>query len=152
MDRGDTPVESSELGVAAGLGPRFVARLVDSVLVGVTSVYVIGVAGLAVGFTANVLSVAIVIAYFTLMESYTGRTIGKMLLRLRTVGPEGRNPSPEAAFRRNVWYLLGFVPYVGGIAEIAAMIYVAVTINQSPMNTGWHDRFAGGTRVVPVSR
>ncbi len=152
MDRGDTPVESSQLGVGASLGPRFVARLIDSVLIGVASVYAIFMAGLAVGFTANVVSVAIVIGYFTLMESYTGRTIGKMVLKMETVGPDGRNPSLEMAFRRNIWYLLGILPYVGGLAEVAAMISIAVTISRSPVHVGWHDIFAGGTRVLPVRR
>lgn len=152
MNREDEFVETSELGVGASLGLRFVARLIDSILIGVVSVYAISTASFTVGFTANVLSVALVIGYFTLMESYTGRTIGKMALRLRTVGPDGQNPSLEMAFRRNVWYLLGILPYVGGVAEIAATIYVAVTINRSPTNTGWHDTFAPGTRVVRVER
>ena len=33
-------------------------------------------------------------------------------------------------------------------AQLAAAIYIAVTINSSPTRTGWHDQFAGGTRVV----
>jgi hypothetical protein len=37
------------------------------------------------------------------------------------------------------------------LAELAAAIYIAVTISQSPTNTGWHDTFAGGTRVVTVA-
>ena len=152
MDQGDTSVGRSELGVGASLGPRFAARLIDSFLIGVVSIYTISIAGFAIGFTANMLSVAIVIGYFAVMESYTGRTIGKMALRLKTVGPDGGNPSLETAFRRNIWYLLGILPYIGGIAEIAAVIYVAVTISQSPMNIGCHDLFAGGNRVVRVER
>ena len=152
MDRRDKPVESSQLAVGASLGPRFIARLIDSVLIGVASVYAIWMAGLAVGFTANAVSVAIVIGYFTLMESYTGRTIGKMVLRLETVGPDGRNPSLEMAFRRNIWYLLGILPYVGGLAEVAAAVSIAVTVSRSPVHVGWHDIFASGTRVLPVRR
>ena len=152
MDREDRSVESSELGIGASLKRRAVARFVDSFLIGMVIVYAIPIAGFTDGFTTTVLSVAIVMAYFTLMESYNGRTIGKMALGLRTVGPDGRNPSLEMAFRRNVWYLLGILPYVGSLAEIAAVIYVAVTISRSPTNTGWHDNFAPGTRVVPVGR
>lgn len=152
MDREDTSVGRSELGIGAGLGPRFFARLIDSLLIGVVSVYVISMAGFGIGFTANTLSVAIVIGYFTVAESYTGRTIGKMALRLQTVGPDGTNPSLEMAFRRNIWYLLGILPYVGGIAEVAAVVAVAVTISRSPINVGWHDRFAFGTRVLANAR
>ncbi|MCL1693673.1 MAG: RDD family protein [Actinomycetia bacterium] len=152
MDREDRSVESSELGIGASLKRRAVARFIDSFLIGVVIVYAIPIAGFTEGFTTTVLSVAVVMAYFTLMESYNGRTIGKMALGLRTVGPDGRNPSLEMAFRRNVWYLLGLFPYIGGVAEITAVIYIAVTISRSPTNTGWHDVFAPGTRVVPVGR
>ncbi len=148
MDREDRSVESSELSIGASLKRRAVARIIDSLLIGIVIVYAMPIAGFSEGFTTSVLAVAIVTAYFTLMESHAGRTIGKMALGLRTVGPDGGNPSLEMAFRRNIWYLLGLLPYIGGLAEIAAVIYVAVTISRSPTNTGWHDTFAPGTRVV----
>ncbi len=148
MDREDRSVESSELSIGASLKRRAVARIIDSLLIGIVIVYAMPIAGFSEGFTTSVLAVAIVTAYFTLTESHAGRTIGKMALGLRTVGPDGGNPSLEMAFRRNIWYLLGLLPYIGGLAEIAAVIYVAVTISRSPTNTGWHDTFAPGTRVV----
>ncbi|MEA3509966.1 MAG: RDD family protein [Actinomycetota bacterium] len=150
MDREDRSVERSELGIGADLKKRVVARIIDSFLIGMVIIYAIPLAGFTDEFTMTVLSVATVMAYFTLMESFNGRTLGKMVLGLRTVGPSGGNPSLEMAFRRNVWYLLGILPYVGSLAEIAAVIYIAVTIGRSPTNTGWHDNFAPGTRVVPV--
>ena len=150
MDREDRTVESSGVSVGAGLKRRAVARFVDSFLIGIVIIYAIPAAGFTEGFTTSVLSVAIVMAYFTLMESYSGRTIGKMALGLKTVGPDGGNPSPEMAFRRSIWYLLSIFPYVGGLAEIVATIYIAVTIGRSPTNTGWHDTFAPGTRVVLI--
>jgi uncharacterized RDD family membrane protein YckC len=149
VDQGDTSIGSSDLGVGAPLGPRVVARVIDSFLIGVFSIFAIGIAGFELGFTANVLSVAIVMAYFTLMESYSGRTIGKTTLGLRSVGPDGGVPTLDMAFRRNVWYLLGLLPFLGGLAEIAAVIAIAVTISRSPKNIGWHDIFAGGTLVIP---
>lgn len=152
VDWEDTPTADSGVGIAASLGPRFLARLIDSFLIGFASVYGIWMAGDVGVFTVSLLSVAIVIAYFTLMESYTGRTVGKMLLKLKTIGPDGGNPSLEMAFRRNGWYLLSIVPYIGGLGEIAAALYIAMTISRSPANIGWHDTFAGGTRVVPVGR
>lgn len=69
VDRQDRFVESSELAVGASLGPRFVARLIDSFLVGVVVFYAIPVAGFTDGFVAGVFSVAIVMTYFTLMEA-----------------------------------------------------------------------------------
>jgi len=152
VDWEDRSVESAELGVGATLKIRAIARIIDSFLIGIFTLYAMGLVNLDVGFNAGVLSVAIVMGYFVLMESYAGRTIGKMILGLRTVGPDGGNPSLDMAFRRNIWYLLGILPYLGGLAEVAAVIAVAVTISRSPTNTGWHDAFAGGTRVLPVRR
>lgn len=95
-----------------------------------------------------VVTAAITIGYFALMESQMGQTVGKMLLGLRTEGPDGNKPSLEHAFKRNAWYALAIVPWIGGLAQLAATIYIAVTINNSPDRIGWHDTFAGGTRVV----
>ena len=150
MDREETSVGSFGIRVGAGLKLRAVARIIDHFLIGIVSVSAVWISGYDAEFESTVLSAALVIAYFTLAESYFGRTIGKMILGLRTVGPGGGNPSFDAAFSRNAWYLLAVLPYVGGIAEIAAVVSIAVTISRSPANTGWHDIFAGGTRVVQV--
>ena len=82
------------------------------------------------------------------MESSGGQTVGKMMMRLKTEGPDGENPSLEMAIRRNLWIALGIIPVFGGLAALGAAIYIAVTISQSPARTGWHDTFAGGTRVI----
>ena len=66
------------------------------------------------------------------------------------------NPSLEEAARRNCWVafgVLGVVPvvggFVGGLASLVAVILIAVGINGDTVNRqAWHDRFAGGTRVV----
>lgn len=138
--------------VGAEVMPRFLARLIDSIIVGFATIPIVLIMGLTLtSFAVGVTSAVIVIAYFTLMESYTGQTIGKMLLKLRTVGPGGGNPSLEAALRRNGWYIIGIVPYIGGLVQFGVAIYIAMTISQSVTNTGWHDTFAGGTQVETVA-
>jgi uncharacterized RDD family membrane protein YckC len=64
----------------------------------------------------------------------------------------------EVAIRRNFWTglsILAVIPIVGGligsIAELVIVIVIAVTISNSPTKQGWHDNFAGGTRVVRTS-
>lgn len=145
--------------VGAGLGIRFAARLLDSILLAVTLSIVGAIFSLgnlisgdidAGTIIFNALWVVVVVGYFALLESSRGQTIGKMVLRLRTVGPDGRNPTLEEAIRRNGWYALGIIPFIGGLAQLGVAIYIAVTISQSAMNVGWHDEFAGGTKVVPV--
>lgn len=157
---------TSGAGSPADLGVRFLARLIDSILVSVVTFWII--VGLFVpalftnaatgynffgGFTlssivASLLTAAVIIGYFAFMESRTGQTVGKMLIGLKTVGPDGNPPSMEQAIKRNAFYALSIIPILGGLAQLAAVIYIAVTINSSPTHTGWHDEFAGGTQVL----
>jgi uncharacterized RDD family membrane protein YckC len=150
---------------------RFVARLLDGLILLVVNVVLIGPliigaaltsaaglddGGFVTGAMRAVLSAAISLGYFSWMESSQGRTVGKMAMRLRTLGPHGSNPTFEQALRRNVWVglgVLGVVPVIGsligGLAELVAVILIAVGINGDPVRRqGWHDRFAGGTRVI----
>lgn len=53
------------------------------------------ITGIAAGFLASLLPAVI-------GEALTGRTIGKALLSLRTVGPDGRNPTWPQALGRNL--------------------------------------------------
>jgi hypothetical protein len=80
-----------------------------------------------------------------------------MLLKLKTQGPRGGNPSIEQALRRNAFTaigILGITPYVGflgSLLSLAAVITIMVTINNdNTTRHGWHDNFAGGTTVVRV--
>lgn len=161
------PPAPSGAGAPADVGPRFVARLIDGILLGIVSSVIIvplafstaAVGGFGgsmgfnfrfsgAGFLLSVISAAIAIAYFTLMESSMGQTVGKMLMGLRTEGPSGGKPTTEQALKRNGWYALSVIPFLGGLAQLAIAIYIAVTISNSANKVGWHDTFAGGTRVV----
>ena len=160
------PAPASGVGAPADLGPRFLARLIDHILLGiVTAVIIVPLvvaaafanAGNGFGFNTRfsvgslisaIVTAAITIGYFSLMESNMGQTVGKMLIGLRTEGPDGNKPTLEQALKRNAWYALAIVPFLGGLAQLAMTIYIAVTINNSATRTGWHDAFAGGTRVI----
>ena len=151
---------------------RFLARLIDHVLLAIVNTVIVtfvvvgallgesatsfGTSSTFVaGVLASILSVAIALAYFGYMESSRGQTVGKMFMKLRTVGPDGGNPTMEQSLRRNIYVaagLLGLVPVVGWIASIVslgAMILIAVNINSDTEHRqGWHDHFAGETRVL----
>jgi len=85
-----------------------------------------------------------------------GQTVGKMVMKLRVLGPQGGNPTLEQAVRRNIWVglgILGIVPILGGlvafVGQIVAVVMIAVGINNDPINRqAWHDHFAGETRVI----
>lgn len=153
---------------------RFLARLIDHILIGVVFVpiYIILSGIIYSGFSNSfgeyfifytltaILQAALYLAYFTLMESNRGQTVGKMLLKLRTYGPDGvSNPTVEQAWKRNAYSALGIlsiIPFLGWFflgwaAPLAAVIFIAVTLNNDvPNHQGWHDKFAGGTRVLQV--
>jgi uncharacterized RDD family membrane protein YckC len=164
------------VGQPADLLMRFLARLIDFVLLAIVNgiiaaIVVVGAFGLsggngfgfgtgrtfAAGAVSSVITAVLYLGYFTLMESRNGQTIGKMLLKLRTQGPGGSTPTTQEALKRNAWValgILGVIPIIGGIigglAELAIVIVIAVTINSSPTRQGWHDNFAGGTQVVKI--
>lgn len=163
-------------GQPADLGPRFVARLLDYILLAIvngiiSAVLLTGmVAGSATGFdmwtgggsyaytaVSSVISAAIALAYFAFLESSRGQTVGKMLLKLETRGPSGGRPTMEQALKRNAFTaigVIGVIPLLGalsGLASLVAVIVIAVTINNDRVGRrGWHDNFAGGTTVVKL--
>jgi uncharacterized RDD family membrane protein YckC len=167
-------------GQPADLWPRFAARLIDYILLTVVNVLLGGVlvAGMlmdadtsgtigsvgvttttnwAVNAVTSLISAAIALGYFTLMETSRGQTVGKMLLGLETRGPGGGHPTFEQALKRNAFTaigVLGIIPFLGfiaGLLSLAAVIMIAVTISQNTTDRrGWHDNFAGGTMVVRI--
>lgn len=153
---------------------RFLARLIDHVILGVVFVpiYVILSTIIYSGFSNSfgeyfifytlsaILQAALFLGYFAFLESSRGQTVGKMIMKLRTYAPDGvSNPTMQQAVKRNAYAALGvlsIIPFIGWFflgwaAPIAAMIFIAVTLNKDePNHQGWHDRFAGGTLVRQI--
>ena len=170
------PQPSAQTGVPrpAELLNRFLARLIDFVILGVVYgiVYFVLSSIFLSGFVhsfgelfifwtlMSIIQAAAYVAYFALMESNTGQTVGKMVLKLRTYGPDGvSKPTLQQAVKRNAFAglgILGVIPFLGWFvlgwaAPIAGAIFIAVTLNNDqPHHQGWHDKFAGGTRVLQV--
>lgn len=161
----------SQVGQPADLGTRVLARLIDFVLLGVVTGIIYFIFSLfavrniwtgQVSFwpfaVSSLLSAVISLGYFVLMESSRGQTVGKMLLKVKTFGPDGALPTTEQAVKRNAWTalnVLGVIPVVGstlgGLLMLGAVIYILVTINNNTASRqGWHDTFAGGTTVIKV--
>lgn len=154
---------------------RFLARLIDGILLAVVNGIIVTaiIVGAVMGQSANgfgvassvlagivsaIITTAIYMGYFVYLESSRGQTIGKMVMKLKTVGPTGGNPTIEEAARRNIFMafgLAGIIPIIGGaiggIATLVGVIMIAVGINKDTVNRqAWHDEFAGGTRVVKL--
>ncbi len=152
------PPQPSGALVPVGLGTRFGAKLLDWLILLIPNLIisvVIGGAGASFrssldgrAVVAAMLSTVVGFAYFTLMETSRGQTLGKMALSIKVVGPDGHLPTLDVAARRNAYLLLSLVPVLGDIAQFVLVIVIAVTISSGPFNRGWHDNFAGGTAVV----
>ena len=158
---------------------RFLARLIDGVIIGVAYGILSAVFAtilisdairrsdgtiddgstilyyIVLGIVLSLLS----LGYYSYMESSHGQTLGKMVMKLRVYGPDGTsNPTLEQAIRRNIWtaFPLAFVipvvgQIIGGLGALVAEIMIAVGINSDTVNRqAWHDHFAGGTRVVKI--
>lgn len=96
---------------------------------------------------ASIVFLAITLGYYVFLETTRGATVGKMLLNLEVRNRSGSYPTPEQSLKRNAFYALSIIPFLGGLLQLAAVIYIAVTISQNPDNRGWHDDF-GDTLVV----
>jgi uncharacterized RDD family membrane protein YckC len=133
-----------------GLLARFLARLIDGIIVGVVG----GILLFAVGMQSHILVTGVftgvlMFIYFVAFEVTQGWTPGKKLLGLHVQGPAGA-PKPDLSQSaiRNAFTLLPVVPFVGGLLAFIAIVVIAVTINGSPTKQGKHDELAGGTQVV----
>jgi uncharacterized RDD family membrane protein YckC len=133
-----------------GLVLRFVARLIDGIIVNIVAFGIaIAIGSLNNYWVTGLFSGLLMFLYFLAFESTQGWTPGKKLLGLSVHGPGGAaKPDLQQAAIRNVWTLLNIVPFVGGLLTLIAVIVIAVTINSSPTKQGKHDELAGGTQVV----
>jgi uncharacterized RDD family membrane protein YckC len=144
-------------GAPGNLLDRFLARFIDGIIVGIAFwiVYVIlmgAINSYFLGlFVTGIVAAVLYIGYFAYMESERGQTLGKQLMKLKTLGPDGAsNPTMEQAVRRNIWYAFDIFPILGGLAMLVSVIVIAVGINSDPQRQHWFDKFAGGTKVIKI--
>jgi uncharacterized RDD family membrane protein YckC len=133
-----------------GLLVRFLARLIDGLIVGAISILLFLVTDtLSNYWVTGLFTGLLTFLYFVAFETSQGWTPGKKVLGLRVHGPGGApKPTAQQSAIRNLWTLLPIVPFVGGLLGFIAIIVIAVTINGSPTKQGKHDEIAGGTQVV----
>lgn len=161
----ETPEQTSIEFPLAGIGSRFLAVLIDSLIQGAV-LLVLGLILLAVGFgiggegllrsqAASVWMVAILIfAYFLLMYGYfavfeaiwNGQTPGKRLTHIRVIKDSGQPITAIDAVGRNLLRIVDQLPFAYGIGVVCAWInpqskrigdYVAgtVVVHEKPFET-----------------
>jgi len=142
-------------GVPGKVWPRFTARLIDNLIVGLPLAILLnfvimpnmsGLSGMSVSYA---IVFAAILLYFVLLESRTGATLGKRIIGLKVVAPNGAPTVPPlASLKRNVYLAVSIIPCLGWVAGLALMVYMAATMDKDPNKQGWHDKLAGGTQVL----
>src|SRR5579859_2397205 len=96
-----------------GLGLRFVARLIDGIIVNVVAfLLAIAVSSMSNYWVTGLFSGLLMFVYFLAFETMQGWTPGKKLVGLSVHGPGGAaKPTAQQAAIRNVWTLLNIVPF-----------------------------------------
>jgi uncharacterized RDD family membrane protein YckC len=167
-------------GERPGVLRRFGCSFLDGIILAVPSLGIGIVAGLmaagagAAGASgelsnivtglAQILAVAIGVAYFTFMHGTYGRSLGKMAGKLRVVRMDGQPMDMKTAFIRAMAYqgiqvltgvLVMIHPTIGAVGSILfyiyAMVNVVVALMDRHMQRAIHDRIAG-TRVIQLDK
>jgi uncharacterized RDD family membrane protein YckC len=141
------PADGREPG---GLLIRWLARIIDGILVAVVSYALIFATDtLSNYWVTGLFTGVLTFVYFLAFEVTIGSTPGKKLLGLSVRGAGGApKPTASQSAIRNSWTLLPIIPFIGGLLGVVAIIVIAVTINGSPTKQGKHDELAGGTQVL----
>jgi len=126
-------------GPRASFGNRFLALLLDVIILGVVDGVLYGIFGInGVQIFGNLIS----LAYFTYLEgSPSGQTLGKRALNIRVIdfNTGGALGYGKAAIRWVGRIISGFVCFLGYLWML-----------WDPEKQTWHDKIAG-TVVVPTS-
>jgi len=118
---GQIPYQQAQAMAYVGVGPRFLAILVDSIIIGVIAGIINAITGSGVdaGHIAVSGSIFGVLAfvYFFVLEATMGATLGKRLLGLRVVKEDGSPIGWGGSIIRNLLRIIDglFVYLVGAI-------------------------------------
>ncbi|MBS7610167.1 RDD family protein [Candidatus Bathyarchaeota archaeon] len=113
---------------------RLIAFIIDNIIISICALMVVGIISislllfsLAAGFPWSALNPfsfpffmgILGIIYFSFLEAYYGATFGKRIMNLKTKGLDGKKPSINSAFLRNVskiYWILVLLDTILGLA------------------------------------
>lgn len=99
---------------------RIIAIVVDSIIVGISTTmigYLINYAGIFNWLNFPFVMGFIYVIYFTITELTYGYTLGKKIVKLKVITSDGKKPSLESAFLRNIskiHFVLLILDTIGG--------------------------------------
>lgn len=130
-----TPAAPS--GPRASFGERFIAAIIDSIVVGLTT----GFLG-RVGFLGSLVGLVVSYGYYVYLEgSPSGQTVGKRAMSIRVVGMQTGY---------TIGYAGAFIRVIGKIVSAIPCLLGFLWMLWDPEKQTWHDKFADAV-VVPVS-
>ncbi len=116
-----------------GVGPRFVAVLIDFIIIGVVGGILSAIFGPSNAGASGGLTGLLALAYIIVMEATQGATVGKMVMGLRVVKEDGSPISWSESIIRNLLRIIdGLFAYLVG----------AILIWTSPLKQRLGDRVA----------
>ncbi len=121
-----------------GFGTRFVAFIIDAILLGIVNQVVASTLGGGDPTRVNGLTTLIGIAYIVGLWTYWGgQTVGKKAMGIKIVKADGTPFGLVPAIIRYVGYI------ISGVVLLLGFIWILF----DPNKQGWHDKIAG-TYVV----
>jgi uncharacterized RDD family membrane protein YckC len=134
----------------AGFWVRFVAILVDAIVLTILSAALIPMTGsqvitttngvVTVNYAANAYSTLIGLVYFVGLWSWRGQTIGMMPFNMQVVG---------VADGKKIDILRGLLRYVGVIISIIPLFIGLIWAAFDARKQGWHDKIASTVVIRP---
>ncbi len=112
-----------------GVGIRFVAIIIDTIVLGIiTSIFTgllnappsvmfnastnnLDYTGNPLGWISIIISVVIAFLYFVLLEGYFGQTVGKMIVKIKVLREDGSKISYTDAAVRTILRIIDALPY-----------------------------------------
>ena len=132
------PAGTGPSGPRSGFWRRFVALLVDGILLGIVSGILRAIFGQSGGWAIGEL---ITIGYFVYFEGSSGQTPGKKALGIRVIDFGGGG---------SIGYGRAFIRYIGSILSAIALLIGFLWMLWDKEKQTWHDKFANSV-VVPDS-
>ncbi len=122
-------------GARSGFWRRFVASLVDGIILGVAY-------GILRAFmsdnAASAVNLLLGIAYYTYLEGSSGQTLGKQALGIRVVDIAGGGP---------IGFGRAFIRYIGRIVSALPLLLGYFWMLWDKEKQTWHDKFASSVVV-----
>ena len=146
--------------VLAGLGSRFLARLLDTAIQG--SIVVVLVLGLVIAGAPGIAQAVVIVLIFGVIFAYDvameqlchGRTVGKMAAGIHVTGTDGEPVSFLASCIRTIMRLVDFLPafYLLGSISIVVTAHDQRLGDLAGGTVVLRDRFARAeTQVAPLT-